>query len=138
MGWKTLSCKWHTFWMAPWLICYFTVISLHIEKKWLLKRNLATVFPWSPNCLENFSDLMLLMKISKYLKIVEFLTIPIKIKSFKTFCESQTAICSREVIQYPSLPHQVKASYVSRTNIFERRFTGMYRHLISRMQFLCV
>ena len=31
-----------------------------------------------------------------------------------------------------SVPHQIKASYVSRTNIFERRFTGIYRHLLSK------
>ena len=31
-----------------------------------------------------------------------------------------------------SVPHQIKASNVSGTNIFERRFTGIYRHLLSK------
>ena len=33
MEWKMPLCKW----MAPWLIYCFTVILLHIERKWLLK-----------------------------------------------------------------------------------------------------
>ena len=38
-------CKWHTFCMAPWLICCLFVTLLYIERKWLLMRNLATVLP---------------------------------------------------------------------------------------------
>ena len=30
---------------ASWLICWFTVILWHIERKWLLKKNLATILP---------------------------------------------------------------------------------------------
>ena len=29
-------------------------------------------------------------------------------------------------------PHQIKASYVSGSKMFERRFTGLYRHLLSK------
>ena len=41
--------KWHTFWMTPWLICCFIVIFLPIERKGLLKRNLATMLPLKYN-----------------------------------------------------------------------------------------
>ena len=43
MEWKPPLCKWYTFWMAPWLICCFTVILLHIERKCHLKTNFATI-----------------------------------------------------------------------------------------------
>ena len=45
MGWKMSLCKWHTFCMAPWLICCLFVTLFYIEKKQLLMRNLATVLP---------------------------------------------------------------------------------------------
>ena len=35
--------KWHTFWMAQCLICYFIGILSHIERKGLLMRNAATI-----------------------------------------------------------------------------------------------
>ena len=50
-------------------------------------------------------------------------------KYFKTFYKSQTAICLKKNIQSP---HQIKNSYVSGTKIFEWRFTGIYRHLLSK------
>ena len=34
MRWKMPLCKWHTFWMFPWLICCFIVILFYIERKW--------------------------------------------------------------------------------------------------------
>ena len=51
--------------------------------------------PWSPNYLENFSVLKLLMEISKCWKIAEFPRVSIKIKPFKTFCEAQTPSCQK-------------------------------------------
>ena len=38
-GWKMALCKWHTFWMIPWLICYFIAILFFIlwESKFLGK-----------------------------------------------------------------------------------------------------
>ena len=45
MGWKMSLCKWHTFCMAPWLICCLFVTLLYIRRKWFLMRNLATVLP---------------------------------------------------------------------------------------------
>ena len=41
---KFLS-KWHTFWMAPWLICYLIVFLFRIERTWLVMRNIANVLP---------------------------------------------------------------------------------------------
>ena len=67
----TLS-KWHTFWMVPLLICCFIVIFLYIERKWLLKRNLATILPLKSKLSEKFSVSMLLMEVSEYWKIVKF------------------------------------------------------------------
>ena len=44
-GMKNLISKWYTFWIPPWLICCFIVIFLYIERRWLLKRNVATILP---------------------------------------------------------------------------------------------
>ena len=45
---------------------------------------------------------MILMEVSKYYWNVEFPKISIKIEKFKTFYESQTAICPKEIIQAPT------------------------------------
>ena len=45
MGWKMRLCKWHTFWMVLYLICYIIVILFFSGRKWLFMRNLAT-YPW--------------------------------------------------------------------------------------------
>ena len=50
-------------------------------------------------------------------------------KNFKLFYESQIAICRKEIIQphpHPFSKHQLKASYISGTKIFERRFTWIF------------
>ena len=59
----------------------------------------------SPKRLKNFSVSMLLMKVSKYWKIVEFRKISIKMKNCKPFYESQTTSCLKEVIEPPPPPH---------------------------------
>ena len=43
LRWKKPLRKWHTFWMASCLICYFIVILFYIKRMWLLLRNLTTV-----------------------------------------------------------------------------------------------
>ena len=45
LEWEMPLGKWHTFWMVPWLICCFTIILLHTERKWHIKGNLATILP---------------------------------------------------------------------------------------------
>ena len=48
-GWKKPLNKWHTFWMAPYLICLFFflffVILFYIEREWLLMRNVVPILP---------------------------------------------------------------------------------------------
>ena len=41
-GMKKILCKWHTFWLFPWLVCCFIVILFSIKWKWFLKKNLIT------------------------------------------------------------------------------------------------
>ena len=48
------------------------------------------------------------MKVSKYLKIVEFRKISIKMKNFKTVYESQTASRLKEIIQSPPTPQTTR------------------------------
>ena len=87
--------------MAPWLICYFNVILLHIERKLFLKRNLAhgdiilnKQFSITSPCLATI--VLLKYKLSgksqrlnafdgsiELLKIVEFLKISKHFKSLK-------------------------------------------------------
>ena len=95
-------CKSHSFWMVPWLICCFVVILFTIERKWLLMRNKAIFYPWSLNCLENFSVSVLLMEVSKGWKILEFSKISIKMKDFKIFYKGQSASWLKEFIQSPT------------------------------------
>ena len=87
-------------------------------------------------CLENFSVLMLQMEVSKCWKMLEFQKIPIKMKNSETFYEAQTASCLREIIQPSPNPqptsHQIKSYYVFGAKIFLRRYTDMYRHLLSK------
>ena len=71
--------------MASCLICYFIVVLLYIEKKWLLMRNVTTI----QICMENFSVLILQMELWKYWKMVKLQKI--SMKNCKTFCEGQTA-----------------------------------------------
>ena len=66
-------------------------------------RNLAIILPLKSK-LENFSVSMVLMKVLKYWKTVEFRKISIKMKNCKTFYETQTANRRKEVIQpFPNL-----------------------------------
>ena len=72
---------------------------------------------------QNLSVSILLMEVSKRWKIVEATKISIKIKNFKTFYEAQTVI---------KAPHYIRGSNISGTKFFLRRFTGTYRHLLSK------
>ena len=116
--------------MAPCLICYFILVLSYIEKKWLLIRNLATI----QNCMKNFSVLILWMEVSNCWKMVEFPKSSIKIKNCKTFYEGQTGNHVKEIIQplhHPS-PQSDKSYYSSGTKIFLRKYTEIYKHLLSR------
>ena len=106
------------FWMAPWLICCCTLILLHIEGNWLLKKTFATILPWKSTLSEKFQ---LFNAIDGWM-----------LKMLKNIWISKTFICHK-VLWVPnndltmgnySAPHQLKASYVPGTKIFERRLTG--------------
>ena len=89
IGWKIPLCKWHTCWMAPWLICCFIVILFYIERKCLLMRNLVTVLLLKTKFLENFSvSMLLVVEVLKCWKIVEFPKIS-KMKDYNIFYETQ-------------------------------------------------
>ena len=70
-------------------ICYFFVIFLYIEKKWLLVRHLATVLPLKSILFGKFQRVNMKIDASKCWKIVEFQKILIKMKDCNTFYEAQ-------------------------------------------------
>ena len=123
MKWKMPLCNWHTFWMAPSLICFFIVVFFSIERKWLLMRSLATILPLKSKLSRKFQRFNTLDRFS------------IKMKNCKTLYEVQTASHLKEIFQSPPpqpTPHQIKSYYVSGTKILLRRYTEIYRHLLSR------
>ena len=71
--------------MVPWLICCFIVIFLYTERKWPLKKNLATILPLTSKLSGKFQSLNAIDGSIEVLNIFEFPEISIKIKSFKTF-----------------------------------------------------
>ena len=125
--------KWHTFWMALCLICYFIVIVFYIEQKWLLEKfSHYPSYLWSPNSLEKFSASILLLKVSKYWKIVELRKISHNLKNCKTFYETQTASRFKKIIQPLPTPYTSTSGHVFVANIFSGRFTEIYKHLLSK------
>ena len=59
-------------------------------------------YPWSTNCLKNFSISVLMVKVWKWWNIAEFPKISIKRKNFNTFYEAQTSSWPNEIIQPPT------------------------------------
>ena len=92
MKWKMPLCNWHTFWMAPSLICFFIVVFFSIERKWLLMRSLATILPLKSKLSRKFQRFNTLDRFS------------IKMKNCKTLYEVQTASRLKEIFQ-PPLTH---------------------------------
>ena len=80
-------CNWHTFWMAPSLIC-FLVLSFYIERKWLM-RSLATIFPLKSKLSRKFRRFNTLDRFS------------IKTKNCKALYEVQIASRLKEIFQPP-------------------------------------
>ena len=74
-----------------------------------------------------FSVLMLQMEVSKCWKIVEFEKISIKMKNCKEIYEAKRASCLKEIIQPPPTPNPPPVR-----KIFLRRYTEIYRHLLSK------
>ena len=84
--------------MAPWFTCCFIML-FYIKRKWLLIRNFVTILSFNSTLMENFSVSMLLIKVSKWWKIVEFSKPSIKMKHSKTFYGTQTTSRLKEIIQ---------------------------------------
>ena len=79
-------CRWHNFWMAPCLICYFVVIFvLYWEKVASYEK-----FNHKSKLYGKFQRFHVIYGSVEMLKIVEFLKISIKMKNCKTFYEAQT------------------------------------------------
>ena len=109
--------------MAPSLICFLTVIFFYIERKSLLMGSLAIILPLKSKLSWKFQRFNTLDRFS------------IKMKNCKTLYEVQTASHLKEIFQSPPpqpTPHQIKSYYVSGTKILLRRYTEIYRHLLSR------
>ena len=86
------------------LLFYCHIILLILSQSVFLWEIWHQAFSLSPNCRENFRDLMLLMEITKCWKIFEVQKISIKMKNFKIFCEAQTESRLKQIIQSP---HQI-------------------------------
>ena len=91
------------------LICYFIFMLFYIKRKWLLMRNLATI-------------LLLISKFSG------------KFQRFTAIDRSVEILIDLSIYQLPPqlILHQIKSYYVSGTKIFLRRYTEIYRHLLSK------
>ena len=94
----------------------------YIERKWLYPQS----YPWSPNCLENFSVSMQLMEVLKWNKINKIIN---KMKKFKRFCEAQTASRLKEIIQ-PStrqkLPRSLEKNFLTEIHSHIQKFLFKY------------
>ena len=116
-------------WIPPWFIYHFTLILWHIERKWLLKRNLPTILLFKSKLsgkLQHFNAIDGSIKMLKSMLIFQIFQLKWKFSKHFTSPEQQPGW--RKLFS----PHQIKASYVSGSKIFERRFTGLYRHLLSQ------
>ena len=63
---------------------------------------------------------------------MNFQKFQLKLKMLRHFNISNSNLPEGNCSAPPPPPQQIKASYVSGTKMFERRFTGMYRHLFSK------
>ena len=93
-------CNWHTFWMAPCLICYFIAILFYIGRKWLLLRNLTRILSLKSQLSGKFQC---------------FDSIDGNIEMLEKSYEVQTAIHLKELIQ-PSPISPVLQEYTSWTS----------------------
>ena len=75
-------------------------------------KSLATILPLKSKLSGKFQR-------CNVIEIVEFPKMSIKIKTFKTFCESQTTIYLKKIIRNLP-PYQIKVSYVSGIKVFKR------------------
>ena len=125
--------------MAWCLICYFIVILLYIEKKWLLMRNLTTI----QNCMENFSVLILHYRwnyknAEKWLNFKKF-----QWKIVKHFARVKQRAAFRKLFSLSPThpPNQIKSYYSLEQKFYYgdiQKYIDTYFQGGSRMQFLGV
>ena len=96
-------CTWHTFWIAPCLICYFIVILFYSRRKRLFMTTWATtfydIFPLKSKLSGKFKRFNAVDEELKWWKIVEYQKTSLKMKSYQILYEGQTASHLKEVIQ---------------------------------------
>ena len=123
MGWKMPLSKRQTFWIAPWLICYFIVLLFSVEKTWLLMRNLATISPLKYRLSGKFQRFNAIDGRSKCWKIVAF---P-KWKIVKHFTRPKQQAALKKLFSLPPsqplLTHQVKSYFFFGIKFFLPRYT---------------
>ena len=110
--------------MASCLICYHIILYwvkvTSYENSYLHSQPQS--YPWSRNCLENFSVLMRWMALSKCWNIVEFAKNSIKMKNCKTFYEAlavkleTTHKPSKPPTNYPKHPQASHTTHQLSTN----------------------
>ena len=106
MEWKMPLRKWQTFFITPWLICCFVILS-YIDRMWIFKTNLARILPLKSKLSEKFQRFDAVNGSIKMLKIVEFPKISMKNEKFKKFLSvSNSELLERNY----SVPHVIKAS----------------------------
>ena len=104
MRWKMPLCKWHTFWIAPCLTCYFQVILFYVERKCLLMRNLVTVLSLKSKLSGKFQRFNTIEEGLKCWQIVEFQKISIKWKIVKHFTRPKQRAALRKLFSLPQPP----------------------------------
>ena len=144
MRWKMPLCKWHTFWMAPCLICYFIVKLFYIERKWLLMRNLATILPLKSKLSGKFQRFNAVNGSIKMLKNAWIAKkFQLKWKIVNHFIRPKQRPVLRRLFslpQSPTHPHQVKPYYVLGKKIYGaiQKYTDICIQSASKIQFFGV
>ena len=131
MGLKLPLSKWHTFCMAPSLICYLIAILFYIERMWHIMRNLAIILPSKSKLPGKFQFFNTRWKYPKYLQIAEFPKISIEIKNRKTFYKAQTASHLRKFfsLSKPTHPSPHKPPDKVLLRLSKKNFIGRYTEI---------
>ena len=124
-------CKWHTFWMALCLICYFIAI-FYIERKWIFLRNLASILSLKSKLSGKFQRFNAIDGSSKCWKIVEFPKLSIKMKNCEIFYKAETASCLKNIQPSPNPPIPADKILLHFWN--NKLFTEIYRRFAGKFE----
>ena len=134
MRWKMPLCKWHTFWMAPCLICYFIVKLFYIERKWLLMKNLATILPLKSKLPGKFYRFNALSGSTKMLKNAWVNENQWKWNIENHFMGPKQRASLRKLFSLPPTPNPPPSDKIL-LRPWEKKlwsYTEIYRHLLSK------